>query len=168
MTVQLRSAQTCNYWLTARDQGGDYNFRPPPELQTAPGLWPICPLLTAVTESEKASLYSLAEGDVLRSWSFRAAQACCLFAGWAFWLTWSIKAHDLPLVSQFRDEPRWDRELLRDQRSRDSQADGGPYHSQHQPFLLVSLQQGLYHQLFGVSEKRIWRMLLLSITLKIL
>ncbi len=81
MTARLRSAQTCNYWLTGLDQGGDYNFHVPLELQTASGLWPISPLLTAVTEAERASLYSLAEGDVLRSWAFRAARACLLVCG---------------------------------------------------------------------------------------
>lgn len=54
-------------------------------------------------------------------------------------------------VFQFWDEPRWDREFLRYQRPRDSQTDGGPHNSQHQPFLLVRLQQRLHHQLSRVS-----------------
>ena len=54
-------------------------------------------------------------------------------------------------VFQFWDEPRWDWEFLRHQRPRDSQTDGRSYNSQHQPFLLVCLQQRLHHQLSRVS-----------------
>lgn len=52
---------------------------------------------------------------------------------------------------QFWDEPWWDWEFLWYQRPRDCQTDGRSHNSQHQPFLLVCLQQRLHHQLSRVS-----------------
>ncbi|XP_061553595.1 A disintegrin and metalloproteinase with thrombospondin motifs 6 isoform X2 [Phycodurus eques] len=60
------------------------------------------------------------------------------------WLSFHHRARDRP---QLRHEPRRHRQLVRHQRPRDGQADGGAHHGQHQPLLLVGLQQRLHHQL---------------------
>lgn len=120
-------------------------------------VWPLTPPHSCFRANE-LNLYSH------RGWHPQSSSLNCparshlnCAINYHFQTRWSfLPAALIPLLIyfflfQFWDEPWWDWEFLRYQRSRDSQTDGCSYNSQHQPFLLVCLQQRLHHQLSRVS-----------------